>query len=131
MLPQQSYIEYDKQCDWKGKPWMADCSPSLGENLNLLHANNKSHRSACTSVQSDQHLCCSLSEEYDSWCYHMPNFNLLNTVVTVVSIAEQTGLSRNVVRKPWRRVFLQPDLKVIKLFMLDSTEHEISAAHKN
>ena len=51
----------------------------MRENLSLGFANNKMHWPACTSVQSDQRLCYSLSRKYivQSHTCSTQNFNIL------------------------------------------------------
>ena len=38
------------------------------------------HRSACASVQSDQHLCCSLPRQFNISCFFTCNFMTLANV---------------------------------------------------
>ena len=43
----------------------------------FCHMQQQRHRSACTSTQSDQRLCCSLPRQNDTSCLYIWNFKIL------------------------------------------------------
>ena len=95
------------------------------ENLFMPYANNKvlaRRRSACTSAQSDQHLCCSLPRSYNTSSFYIRNFKPLPSFCGCAGRFESTLVANPEDR--FSRDGAQVILTIITIIFIKSVEEK-------